>query len=259
MTHRSGKRFAATLVVLLLAACGTKEPPFDQYDAAGLLDRGLELYRAEEWSDAIRFLDRFILENPTHPRVQEAHFFLADSYFHREEYVTAAGRFTRLADDYPNGAWADDARFKVCASYRELAPEPTLDPQYTQAAIDHCQSLVVYHPDSEHVPAAREIIAAMESRLARKELLTARFYMRRNAWDSALIYLEAVVERWPTTPEAPEALERMIDAYTRIGYEAEAEAARERLLRDYPTSEAARDVAGARSATESASSTTGTR
>lgn len=233
-----------------LSACGPKEPPLDQYDAPSLLARGMELYRAREFTDAIRYLDHFVLENPTHPRVEEALFYLADSYFGKEEYVTAAGRFTRLAEDYPNGEWADDARFKVCESYRELSPEPTLDQQYTQAAIDHCRSLVVYHPESEHVPAASRIITAMENRLARKALLNGEFYMKRDAFDSAIIYYESVLEKWPTSDVAPEALREMIRAYERIGYDAEAAATRERLLRDYPDSAAARALAGRASAAE---------
>ena len=233
-------RLSATLLLLAAAACGPKEPPLDQFEANTLLDRGMAAYRDEEWSDAIRYLDHFVLENPTHPRVQEARYYLADSFYGREEYITAAGRFTRLAEDYPNGEWADDARFRVCEAYRELAPEPTLDQAYTQGAIDHCQSLIVYHPDSEHVPAAREIVRVMENRLARKAYLNGQFYSRRQAFDSAIIYYESVVQRWPQSPAAPDALAAMIEAYDRIGYDDDAAATRERLLRDYPESDAAR-------------------
>ena len=253
-------RFSA-IAVLLLAACGPKEPPLDQFDANGLIDRGIAAYRDEEWSDAIRYLDHFVLENPTHPRIQEARYFLADSYYGREEYITAAGRFTRLAEDFPNGDWTDDARFRVCEAYRELAPEPTLDQAYTQGAIDHCQSLIVYHPESEHVPAAREIVSTMENRLARKNYLTGQFYARRQAFDSAIIYYESVLTRWPASPAAPDALRGMVEAYERIGYDEEAAAARERLLRDYPQSAAARDLAGraTSSAAPADSATSGSR
>ena len=255
-------RLSAIAVLLLLSACGPKEPPLDQYDANGLLERGMAAYRDEDWSDAIRYLDHFVLENPTHPRVQEARYYLADAYYGREEYVTAAGRFTRLAEDFPNGEWADDSRFRICQAYRELAPEPTLDQAYTQAAIDHCQSLMVYHPESEHVPAAREIVTTMENRLARKAYLAGDFYARRQAFDSAIIYFETVVERWPASPAAPDALRAMVEAYDRIGYDEEADAARERLLRDYPESAAARDLAGrgtSDAAPADSASTAGTR
>jgi outer membrane protein assembly factor BamD len=255
-------RFPAIALLALAAACA-KEPPLSQYEANGLLDRGIQAYRDEEWSDAIRYLDHFVLENPTHPRVQEARYYLADAYFGREEYITAAGRFTRLAEDFPNGEWADDARLRVCEAYRELAPEPTLDQAYTQAAIDHCQALIVYHPDSEHVPAAREIVRRMENRLARKAYLNGQFYARREAFDSAIIYYESVLARWPGSPAAPDALRAMLEAYEEIGHDEEADAARERLLRDYPDSPAARGLAGRATSdatsADAAAPTTGSR
>ena len=242
----------SAIFLLFAAACGPKEPPLDQFDANNLFERGMAAYRDEEWSDAIRYLDHFVLENPTHPRVQEARYYLADSFYGREEYITAAGRLTRLAEDFPSGEWADDARFRVCQAYRELAPEPTLDQAYTQGAIDHCQSLIVYHPDSPHVPAAQEIVRVMENRLARKTFLNGEFYSRRQAFDSAIIYYETVLERWPQSPAAPDALGAIIEAYERIGYDDDASAARERLLRDYPESAAARALAGSSGATTSA-------
>ena len=252
-------RLSATLLLLAATACGPKEPPLDQYDANGLLDRGLAAYRDEEWSDAIRYLDHFVLENPTHPRVQEARYYLADSFYGREEYITAAGRLTRLAEDFPNGEWADDARFRVCEAYRELAPEPTLDQAYTQGAIDHCQSLIVYHPDSPHVGEAQEIVRTMENRLARKAFLNGVFYARRQAFDSAVIDYETVLERWPQSPAAPDALAGMVEAYRRIGYSEEADAARDRLLRDYPQSAAARGLAGSPTDAAGPDSTAGSR
>lgn len=258
MDHRFGRRLTALVAFALAAACGPKEPPLTQYDAIGLLDRGLALYREEEWSEAIRYLDRFVLEHPNHPRIQEARYYLADAFYGKGEYVTAAGRFVRIAEDYPNGEWADDARYRTCQAYRELAPEPTLDQQYTQAAIDHCQSLVVYHPDSEHVAAAQEIVTRMEGRLARKAVLTGEFYLKRHAYDSAIIYFESVLERWPRAGAAPDALAGMIAAYERIGYDEEAGAARERLLREFPSSEAARELAGSSAPREGAPSA-GTR
>lgn len=236
-------RFSAIALLLFATACA-REVPLSEIEPNGVLDLGLQAYRDEEWSDAIRYLDHFVLEHPTHPRIQEARYYLADAYFGREEFVTAAGRFTRLAEDYPNGEWADDARMRVCEAYRELAPEPTLDQTYTQAAIDHCQSLIVYHPDSPHVPAAQEVVRTMENRLARKAFLNGRFYARREAFDSAILYYESVLARWPSSPAAADALAAMIEAYEEIGYDEEADAARERLLRDYPDSAAARGLAG---------------
>lgn len=244
MTSTTRRNLGILAALAVLGACGSKEPPLDQYDAVGLIERGMGAYHEGEWQEAIRYLDRFVLEYPTHARTQEARYYLADAHFQDEEYITAAGRFDRLATDFPQGEFADDARFKMCDAYHRISPEPTLDQQYTRAALDHCRTLVIYHPSSEYVDRAQAIIEDMETKLARKILLGGEFYQKRRAYDSALIYYERVLAEYPGTTVAPAALARMIETYDELDYEEEATEARQRLLREYPDSPQARGLGG---------------
>lgn len=244
MTNR---RLNESSILLLLGAalwagCASGGAGAGQLAAEALFERGLKEYQARDWTDAIRLLERLTLEYPTHPRLQEARFYLADSYFHKKEYVTAATEFVRVATDFPTGAYADDARFKVCDAYRLLSPDVQRDQQYTRAAIEHCRSLVAYFPSSEYVPRAQEIIRGMEEKLAEKVLIGGEFYYRRRAYDSAIIYFEDLVRQYPRAAAAPRALLRLVQAYRQIGYLDEAEAARQRLLKEYPGSAEAKQV-----------------
>jgi outer membrane protein assembly factor BamD len=216
------------------AACASSGPQLHTLGPDPLFEHGLQAYEARKWSEAIRAFERLVLEYPTHPRIQEARFRLADSYFGRKEYITAASEFARLATDYPAGEWADDARFKVCESYFRLSPRSELDQEYTRAAIDHCQSLIAYYPTSEFAERAQQIVVELRDKLAKKMLENAQFYYQRNAVDPAILYLEDVVREYPESSSAPKALLRLVQIYREIGYEEEAEEAKQRLLRDYP-------------------------
>jgi outer membrane protein assembly factor BamD len=158
--------------------------------------------------------------------------------------VTAALEFNRLASDFPAGPWADDARFGVCRAYYELSPAPPRDQEYTVTAVDHCRSLGLYYPESEYVPRVTEMLVTLVNKLAQKEYETAEYYFRRRAYHSANIYYEAVANNYPETSWAPRALLRLHESYTRLGYEQEALAARERLLQEFPDSPQARQVDG---------------
>src|SRR5690606_29591914 len=158
------------------AACASSGPQLHTLGPDPLFEHGLQAYEARKWSEAIRAFERLVLEYPTHPRIQEARFRLADSYFGRKEYITAASEFARLATDYPAGEWADDARFKVCESYFRLSPRSELDQEYTRAAIDHCQSLIAYYPTSEFAERAQQIVVELRDKLAKKMLENAQFY-----------------------------------------------------------------------------------
>lgn len=229
-----------TLIAVTLAACASRDVQLNQMEADELWDYAEQQYRERDWDDAIRGFQQFTFQHPTHPRAQEARYMLAESYLGDEQYITAAQEYARLADDFPLGPFADDARFKVCTAYERLSPSVELDQEYTRAALGHCQSLVDNYPDSNYVPEAREIIVRMRAKLARKLYIGGEYYFRRNAFDSAIIYYEDAVRSYPDTHVAPEALLRIVQSYERIGYAEEAEDARQRLLRAYPDSEAAR-------------------
>lgn len=224
------------MILVAAAACSNKQPVNDQLTAEVLYDQALAKLHNRKWTDAIEMFERFTIQFPQHPRVQEARFRLAEGYFGKKEYITAATDFSRLANDYPAGPFADDARFKVCESYYKLSPKPQLDQLYTRSALDHCQSLISYYETSDFTPKAREMLLDLRTKLALKEYIAAEFYFKNKAYDSAIIYYELAVRNYADTPIAPRALMRLYETYQILNYKDEADAAKARLLKDYPTS-----------------------
>lgn len=234
---------------LLTGACASRGPGLDRMNEETLFQYGMQQLQEREWSDAITAFERFTQTYPNHPRAAEARYRLAEAFMGRREYVTAAMEFNRLATEFPAGPWADDARFGVCQAYFELSPSPPRDQEYTATAVDHCRSLVTYYPDSDFLPRAREMLDELVDKLAQKEYDNAEYYFRRRAYHSANIYYQWVVDNFTATEWAPRALLRLHESYTRLGYEQEAQAARERLLREFPASPEARQVNGVTAAT----------
>jgi outer membrane protein assembly factor BamD len=240
--------WALSMLSLALAACASSGPNLSTLDPEALLERGFGQLADGKWDQAIRSLEQFIFQYPTHERYQEARFRLGDAYAGKKDRLIAASEYGRLADDFPNGPWADDARFRVCEMYHALSPIPPRDQEYTVTAIDHCRSLRAFYPDSEYAPRAAEIITELQNKLAEKELKNGDFYFEAKAYDSAIIVYQHLLENFPVSASAPTALLRLFEAYTEIGYAEEAAQARERLLEEFPDSEAARQLRGSQGA-----------
>ncbi|MGH7461402.1 MAG: outer membrane protein assembly factor BamD [Longimicrobiales bacterium] len=242
MTLRSHSRLLA--ILLLASACAGRSPNLENQTADQLFERGMTELRNRKWTQATEIFERFTLQFPTHPRVQEARFRLGEAFYGRKEFISSATEFNRLASDFPAGPWADDARFRVCESYARMSPKPVLDQLYTRAAYDHCISVEQQYPNSEFVARANELASQMLNRLAEKEFRRGDFYYKRKAYDSSITYFEATVRDYPRSTWAPRSLLRLFQAFTSIGYKEEAEAAKARLIKEYPNSEAAREVQG---------------
>jgi outer membrane protein assembly factor BamD len=235
-------RTIALISLIAVSACSARVPLADRLEAEELFQHAMERIEARRWDAAVEALEAFVFRFPGHTRHQEARFRLAEAFLGSREYLTAGVEFTRFAAQYPNSPWVAEARFGACRAYYELAPPAPLDQQYTEAAIDHCDTMAQYYPDSEYAPRAREIVSELTNRLALKQFNAAEHYFRRRAYDSALMGYNDVLEFYPGTAAAPRALLRMIEVYARLGYEPEQEAARQRLLREYPTSTEARQA-----------------
>jgi outer membrane protein assembly factor BamD len=238
-------RFIVGILALTLVAGCAKQTPISQLGAEDLWERGVEAFIQEDWNDAIRYFDRYVLMGGTDPRVIQARYYVGEAHFRKKQYITAASEFTRLAADLGRTSLADDARFMACRSYEELSPRPQLDQEYTLAALDHCSALVDYFPDSEFAGLAAEIVQSMRGKLARKLFDAGDWYNRRRAYDSALIYFEDVVAQYPDTEWAPRALLKQYRIYGILQYEQERREIRDRLVGEYPDSQAAREVRAA--------------
>jgi outer membrane protein assembly factor BamD len=230
------------LIAVLTTGCWGHKQNLANMTADQLFARGQSAFERHKWTEAIESFERFTVAFPTHGRAAEARFKIGESYFGKREFITAATEFNRLSSDFPAGPWADDARYKVCESYVRLSPKPQLDQQYTQAALDHCQSLETFYPTSEYVEKARAFVTDLSNKLAEKQFRTGDWYYKRSAIDPALIYFEAIVRDYPATRVAPRALLRMYEAYTKLEYKEEADAAKARLLKEYPESDEAKGL-----------------
>ncbi len=229
-------------LALALVGC-PKELPRD-LPPEELYRIGIEAYEMRKWDRSIEALQRFLFQDPGHPNADSAQYLIGESYFQKKQYLTAAAEFLRLAQNRPAGPLADDSRYRACESYHKLSPRPELDQQYTEEAIDQCRSVVLLYPGSPFAEKAAERTSELADKLARKYYLNGLYYFKRRAYDSAIVYLEYLLGNFQGTSVEPEALLKLYETYTKLGYVQEAQETRERLLRDHPDSSEARELQG---------------
>ncbi|MBV9774287.1 MAG: outer membrane protein assembly factor BamD [Gemmatimonadetes bacterium] len=220
---------------LLLGGCAHHASPA-QLGPDALYQQAMEAYRAGKNGRAIQLLDEFLRAHVGDPRAPSARMTLGRAHMARKEYILAAGEFTRLINESPPDSLQRTARFEICESYMRLSPKPQLDQEYTTGALAHCESIGTYYPGTPEAERAGRWVGELQQKLAQKSYDTGLFYMKRGAYDAAVIYFNETVQQYPRTSVAPAALLRLVESYRTIGYKEEAEEARTRLVRDYPQS-----------------------
>jgi outer membrane protein assembly factor BamD len=188
-------------------------------DIDTLWTRAQAAIRRGKWGDAVKHLDRLLLEfQPGDPRVAQAHFFEGEAQFALGSHLQAVREFRKVSDDSPNDPLAPEALLRAGDTYADLWRRPELDPSYGQTALATYQELLNRYPEGSAAKRAQQRISDLQERFAIKEYKAALYYMRLKAYDSAILYLKDLVATYPRSSVAPDALLHLVQAYRTLGY-----------------------------------------
>jgi outer membrane protein assembly factor BamD len=164
--------------------------PFSEEARQSQLSLLYAYWRNDQPDSAVTAADRFILENPTHPRVDYA------------LYIKGLARFPRSAGPLERLFRAD------------LNQRPPGD---MQNSFNTFAQLLQQFPDSEYAADARQRMIYLRNRLAAHELAVADFYLQRHAHVAAINRSRYLIENYQETPSVMPALRIMAEAYDNLG------------------------------------------
>jgi outer membrane protein assembly factor BamD len=211
--------FAALVLLVAAAACAPGFQPRKFRSAPDLYQASLQQFQRKKWDNALQGLDLLATQLPARdtllPRV---YWYQAQAHSRKKEHLLAAQSYGRLTDAFPDDSLADRALYETGREYQALWRKPTLDSQYGETALATFRSLLDRYPDSPLAKDAATQIAALNEMFARKDFENGEHYLRRKAYDSAIIYFRDVTRLYPGTPSAKASYLRLLDAYRKINY-----------------------------------------
>ncbi len=232
-------RIASTLVagLLLFAAACRADFQINKYPTHEELYRAsLTQFQRHHWDNAISGFEKLTLELPARDSLlPRSYWYLATAHEHNGEHLLAAQSFSRLVESFPDDSLAPNAALEAARSYWKLWRRPSLADTYGETALATYGTLTSLYPNSPLAATAKKETADLEEWFARKNYETGMFYLRRKAYDSAIIYFKDVLAKWPNAPHARDSKLRLVDAYKAIHYREDASDMCTQLRRQYPT------------------------
>jgi outer membrane protein assembly factor BamD len=233
--HARTLTFVAIAAAAALTACRAtfRVSRFPSNEA--LFTAGLAEYNKKHWGNAVLAFEKLTTDLPPRDTLLPRSFwYLAQAHARQREHLLAAQSFSRLYESFPDDTLADDAALEAARSYRRMWRKPELDATYGETALATYNAMLGLYPTSEHVDAAKAEIVDLEQWFATKNYETGKFYFRRKAFDSAIIYFRYVVERWPHVPRARDALLRLAESFQAIRYREDFDETCTKLRQGYP-------------------------
>ncbi len=124
-------------------------------------------------------------------------------------FMEATEEFQKVLDTFPESEWAEPARFQIAVCTAKSSLESDYDQSLTQEAKDKFDEFLRTHPDAELSTEAAQKLDQLAQREAQSQYDIGVFYEKQRAFLSAKIYYDYVIEKFPSSPWAEKAQERL--------------------------------------------------
>lgn len=200
MIIRSLKR---SLLILMLGSiilsCSSQKETLDAQDIGATFERGMTFLEKENYLKAEETFTFIIYNDPGGAFADDAQFYLAETYFLKEEFLLAVSEYDRLIRRMKNSSFVEHAFWRKAEAYCELSPDFRLETDMTEKAIRFLYDFVEIYPESKYNEDAELRIIEMREKLARKLLETARLYDTLHEYESAMYYYDTVIADYADT------------------------------------------------------------
>ncbi len=198
--------------------------------------RGQKYFEKGKYYKAIDDFNFVVLNSPGSEFADDAQLYIGDSNYNLEQYVVAASEYQRLMRRYPESPLVEQAQYKLGLCFVQLSPMYKLDQDYTEQAIKTMQDFLEEFPKSEYKKKITGLIDKLRGKLAHKRYSNAHLYYVLRQYDSAIIYLDELLNQYYDTPWANPGRLLRAKSLVKLGRNAEAQTQLEDLLKRNPKS-----------------------
>ncbi len=193
-------------IVLLISSCNEYQKLLKSNDYNAKYEKGVWYYEKGDYTRAFNLLESLDGIFRGTAKAEKVDYYLAGSYYGKEEYISAGYRYGMFARTYPKSPNAEEALYKsaYCA-YLNASPV-TLDLEFTKAGIDALQFFINKYPNSKYVEECNHLVDDLRQRLEEKAFLNAKLYYDLEEYKAACIALKNVLKEYPDAKKREEIL-----------------------------------------------------
>jgi len=242
-------RIALVTLLAALAGCslfhrGKKGDPLDTLPVEQLYQHGVDALEGGNYDLASRSFERLVARFPFGPYTEQSQINLAYAQYKDGKPDDAYSTVNRFIKTYPTHRHIDYAyylrgliNFNRSAGMieRYVGQDMTKrDQANLRQSFDDFGALLARYPTSAYTADSRQRMVYLRNVMAQSELHIAVFYLRRNAYVAAANRAKAIVETYPQSPQAGDALAIMVESYKNLGQPKLADDAERVLKLNYP-------------------------
>lgn len=242
------KWVVALIAALVLAGCGTSEPPDPtlSWTPERLYADARDDMNAGRWDTAITTLEKLEARYPFGRWAQQAQIDIAYANYRQGERALALAATDRFIKLHPNHTSLDYVYYlRGLINFNEQSgwiarlggqDLSERDQQAARDAFDAFKEVVVRFPESKYAADSEARMKYLVNAMASGEVHIARYYFRSGAYVAAANRAQAAVERYPQAPAIEEALYILMASQDQLGLTELRDDTRRVLAANFPDS-----------------------
>lgn len=194
-------------LLLLTVSCSEYQKLLKSEDTGLKYSKAEELYNEGKAEDsnkklkkAMRLLEQIEPGFRGKPQGQRISFLLADTHYILGDYILSPFEFQRFLQLYPDSEKAEEATYKMAASYYFISPPYNLDQTDTHKAIEELQVYLNTYPDGEYAEKANDMAAELQVKLEKKAYEIAKQYHKTQYYKAAIASFNNFLADYPGSP-----------------------------------------------------------
>ncbi|CCG41678.1 outer membrane protein assembly factor BamD [Magnetospirillum molischianum] len=224
-------------LLIVVTGCADKKEDYVEKPVEELYNGAMDLMDKNEYQRAAKQFEEVERQHPYSAWATKAQLMSSYALYERNKYDEALIGLDRFIQLHPGNKDAAYAYYLKALCYYEQISDVGRDQKMTEQALKTLQEVVDRFPASPYARDARLKIDLSRDHMAGKEMSVGRYYLKNRQYLAALNRFKIVTEQFQTTSHVPEALHRMVEIYTTLGLENEAQRAAAVLGHNFPGSE----------------------
>lgn len=242
------------LLICLIATCiafpaavyaKTAKKPRPVIDCSAKLKKVLQDYQKKHYADVQLALTDMKISCSGHDAMDSIIYYLGMSYLLDKKAVEAKIEFQQLVRDFPNSVFFEEAHYRIGQSSYAGSNTFDRDQSSTKDALRELIDFTESYSESRFVDSARLYISDGTEKLAKKELMSARFYEKVEEYEAAIVYYKVVVTEYPQSRFVPEAKISMAEDLIKVNRMSEANEVLDEVINEPGMTDAIRTKARA--------------
>ncbi len=158
---------------------------------------------------AIEYLNKLVEVAPYSDLAAKAKLNAAELQQAKKQFDEAIESYQFVMEHYPKSEAAEAALYQMAMCYYEKALRARFDEESISLANTNFRTYVAQYPEGRFVKEAREKLVSLDEKKAKGAYEVGRFYEKKKAFQSALMYYSEVLQRHPLSSWAVKAEERI--------------------------------------------------